>query len=52
MEACGSAHHWGRLIAGFGHAVRLIPAVYAKQYVKRHKNEAATPRQLPKRLHV
>ena len=24
MEACGSAHHWGRLIAGFGHAVRLV----------------------------
>ena len=41
MEACGSAHHWGRLIAGFGHAVRLVPPVYAKQYVKRHKNDAA-----------
>ena len=41
MEACGSAHHWGRLIAGFGYAVRLVPPVYAKQYVKRHKNDAA-----------
>ena len=41
MEACGSAHHWGRLIAGFGHEVRLVPPVYAKQYVKRHKNDAA-----------
>ncbi len=39
MEACGSAHHWGRLIAGFGHEVRLVPPVYAKQYVKRHKND-------------
>ncbi|MDU9005419.1 IS110 family RNA-guided transposase [Sedimentitalea todarodis] len=41
MEACGSAHYWGRLIAGFGHEVRLVPPVYAKQYVKRHKNDAA-----------
>ncbi len=41
MEACGSAHHWGRLIAGFGHEVRLVPPVYAKQYVKRHKNDTA-----------
>jgi transposase len=41
MEACGSAHHWGRLIADFGHEVRLVPPVYAKQYVKRHKNDAA-----------
>lgn len=39
MEACGSAHHWGRMIAGFGHEVRLVPPVYAKQYVKRHKND-------------
>lgn len=31
MEACGSAHHWGRLIAGFGHEVRLVPPVCAKQ---------------------
>lgn len=41
MEACGSAHLWGRLIAGFGHEVRLVPPVYAKQYVKRHKNDTA-----------
>ena len=38
MEACGSAHHWGRLIAGFCHAVS---PVYAKKYLKRHKNDAA-----------
>ena len=24
MEACGSAHHWGREIARLGHEVRLI----------------------------
>lgn len=41
MEACGSAHHWGRLIAGFGHTLRLAPPIYAKQGVKRHKSDAA-----------
>ena len=41
MEACGGAHHWGREIGGLGHAVRLIPLVYVKPYVKRQKNDAA-----------
>lgn len=25
MEACGSAHHWGRAISALGHEVRLLP---------------------------
>src|SRR5271157_2326832 len=41
MEACGSAHHWGRAIRDLGHEVRLIPPVYVKPFVKRHKNDAA-----------
>jgi transposase len=41
MEACGSAHHWGREISRLGHAVRLIPPAYVKPFVKRQKNEAA-----------
>ena len=41
MEACATAHHWGRMILGLGHAVRLIPPVYVKPFVKRHKNDAA-----------
>ncbi len=41
MEACGSAHHWGRAILGLGHDVRLIPPVYVKPFVKRQKNDAA-----------
>lgn len=41
MEACGSAHHWGRAIRGLGHEVRLIPPVYVKPFVKRQKNDAA-----------
>jgi transposase len=41
MEACSSAHYWGREIAALGHEVRLIPAQYVKPFVKRQKNDAA-----------
>ncbi len=41
MEACGSAHYWGRAIRELGHEVRLIPPVYVKPFVKRQKNDAA-----------
>jgi len=41
MEACGSAHHWGRAIRDVGHEVRLIPPRYVKPFVKRQKNDAA-----------
>lgn len=41
LEACASAHHWGREIAALGHDVRLIPPVYVKPFVKRQKNDAA-----------
>jgi len=39
MEACASAHHWGRAIGDLGHEVRLIPAAYVKPFVKRQKND-------------
>jgi transposase len=39
MEACGSAHHWARVIGGYGHDVRLMPPAYVKPYVKRNKND-------------
>ncbi|MEH2474483.1 transposase [Nitrobacteraceae bacterium AZCC 2161] len=26
MEACGTAHHWGRELSALGHKVRLMPA--------------------------
>lgn len=41
MEACATAHHWGREIAKLGHTVRLMPPQYVKPYVKRHKNDQA-----------
>ncbi len=41
MEACASAHYWGREIAALGHEVRLVPPIYVKPFVKRCKNDAA-----------
>ena len=41
MEACASAHHWGREIMQLGHDVRLVPPIYVKPFVKRQKNDAA-----------
>jgi transposase len=40
-EACGTANHWARELTALGHTVRLIPPAYAKQYVRRNKNDAA-----------
>jgi transposase len=39
LEACGSAHHWARVIRRYGHQVRLMPPHYVKPYVKRNKND-------------
>src|SRR5215207_8283192 len=39
MEACCGAHHLGRELAGFGHAVRLMSPEYVRPYVKAHKND-------------
>lgn len=41
MEACATAHHWGREIERLGHVVQLIPPIYVKPFVKRQKNDAA-----------
>ena len=41
MEACATAHYWGRELRAMGHEVRLIPPAYVKPYVKRNKNDAA-----------
>jgi transposase len=41
IEACGTAHYWGRELSVLGHEVRLMPAAYVKPYVKRGKNDAA-----------
>jgi transposase len=40
IEACPSAHYWGRELAALGHTVRLMPPSYVKAYLKRSKNDA------------
>jgi transposase len=41
LEACGSAHHWGRQLAELGHDVRLVSPKDVKPYVRRNKTDAA-----------
>ncbi|TQN49336.1 putative family 20 transposase [Acidithiobacillus thiooxidans ATCC 19377] len=41
MEACGSAHYWGRELRKLGHEVRLIAAQFARPFVKTNKTDAA-----------
>lgn len=40
MEACSSAHYWGREIGKLGFQVCLIPPQHVKAFVKNHKNDA------------
>jgi transposase len=39
MEACGTAHHWGRLARSVGHQVSLLPAQYVRPCVRWHKTD-------------
>lgn len=39
MEACCGAHHFGRVLQGQGHEVRLMPAEYVRPYVKAQKKD-------------
>ncbi len=41
MEACGSAHYWGRRFQAQGHTVQLLPAQYIRAYVRRNKTDRA-----------
>jgi len=41
MEACGSAHHWGRYLTRLGFFVELLPAQYVRAYVRRNKTDRA-----------
>lgn len=41
MEACGSAHHWGRSLQRQGVAVRLLPAAHVQRFCLRNKTDAA-----------
>ncbi len=41
MEACGSAHHWGRQFEALGHTVVLLPPHLVKPYITRNKTDRA-----------
>lgn len=42
MEACGAAHHWGRILRSLGHEVKLIAPEVVRPFVKKgKKNDAA-----------
>jgi transposase len=41
MEACASAHFWGRCFLAAGHRVLLINPRFVKPFVKGSKNDAA-----------
>lgn len=41
MEACGSAHYWGRLIQSQGHEVRLLPPHHVRRYRLGNKTDRA-----------
>jgi transposase len=39
MEACGTAHFWGRCAQRYGHLVTLLPPAYVRPYVRRNKTD-------------
>jgi transposase len=39
MEACLSAHFVSRTLRALGHEPRIVPAIYAKPFVKGQKND-------------
>ncbi|EJR8320636.1 IS110 family transposase, partial [Escherichia coli] len=39
MEACGTAHYWGRLAQSLGHQVRLLHPRYVRPYRRRNKTD-------------
>jgi transposase len=39
MEACCGAHHLARVLATYGHAVKLLPPQFVRPFVKSHKND-------------
>ena len=44
MEACGSAHHWGRELRALGHQVSLLPASHVARYRIGNKTDRSDTR--------
>ena len=41
IEACGSAHHFGRWLSAMGHRVTSLPPQYVRPYERRNRTDAA-----------
>jgi transposase len=41
MEACATAHFWGRKLQASGHQVLLVPAQHVKAFCRVHKSDSA-----------
>ncbi len=39
MEACGTAHYWGRVAQEHGPRVTLLPPNYVRPFVRRNKTD-------------
>ncbi len=39
LEACATAHYWGRFAQAQGHRVTLLPARYVHAYIRRNKTD-------------
>jgi transposase len=46
LEACGTAHYWGRRLAELGHQPVLLPPHVLRPYVSRNKTDSADARAL------
>ena len=46
LEACGSAHHWGRELEQLGHTVHLLAPHDVHRYVRRNKTDRADAKAL------
>lgn len=44
MEACGSAHHWARVLGPMGHQVQLLPPHKVREHISGNKSDAADAR--------
>ena len=46
LEACGTAHHWGRTFHAMGHQVRLLPPSAVRRYRAGNKTDRADTKAL------
>ena len=47
MEACGSAHHWGRKLQALGHVVVLLPPHLVRPYITGNKTDRTDAKGMP-----